>query len=255
MDLVTFPTSRGGRVLALGQPVDPVVEQQDRQVHVAAQRVDQVVAADRQRVAVAGDHPHRQVRPGGGQAGRDRRRAAVDRVHPVGVHVVREARGAADPGDDDHVLAGDAEAGQEALDGVEDDVVTAAGAPAHLLVGLEVLRLQLGLLRAVRLHRVRDRVGDRALGRACPVRTCGHSASSGRVGGERGAGWCESMTSWITAASSAARKGSPRTWVWLSTSTRYFARSSSDELAEVHLRADHPVVAGAGCRRGRPASG
>ena len=43
----------GGRVLALGEPVDLVVEQQDREVDVAAQRVDEVVAADRQRVAVA----------------------------------------------------------------------------------------------------------------------------------------------------------------------------------------------------------
>jgi hypothetical protein len=131
------------RVLALGQPVDPVVEQQDLQVHVAAQRVDQVVAADRQRVAVAGDDPDRQVRPRRRQAGRDRRRAAVDRVHPVGVHVVREARGAADAGDEDDVLARDAELGHEALHRGEDRVVAAARAPAHLLVGLEVLGLEL----------------------------------------------------------------------------------------------------------------
>ena len=50
------------RVLALRQPVDPVVEHQDLDVHVAAQRVDQVVAADRQRVAVTGDDPDRQIR-------------------------------------------------------------------------------------------------------------------------------------------------------------------------------------------------
>ena len=52
---------RGGGVLALGQAVDLVVEQQDLEVDVAAQRVDQVVAADRQRVAVTGDDPDRQV--------------------------------------------------------------------------------------------------------------------------------------------------------------------------------------------------
>src|SRR4029453_14813100 len=78
----------GRRVLPLGQPVDPVVEQQDLHVDVAPQGGDQVVAADRQRVAVTGHHPDRQVRPGGGDTGGDRRRAAVDRVHPVGVHVV-----------------------------------------------------------------------------------------------------------------------------------------------------------------------
>ena len=131
------------RVLALRQPVDPVVEHQDLQVHVPAQRVDQVVAADRHRVAVAGHDPDGQVRAGHAQPGRDRRRAAVDRVHPVRLHVVREARGAADPGDEDDVLALEAELGHERLDGGEDRVVAAARAPAHLLVGLEVLLRQL----------------------------------------------------------------------------------------------------------------
>ena len=50
---------RRRRVLALGQAVDPVVEQHDVQVQVAADGVHQVVAADRQPVAVAGDDPHR----------------------------------------------------------------------------------------------------------------------------------------------------------------------------------------------------
>ena len=59
----------GGGVLTLGQAVDAVVEQQDRHVHVAAQRVDEVVAADRQRVAVAGHDPHREVLTGGRDAG------------------------------------------------------------------------------------------------------------------------------------------------------------------------------------------
>ena len=78
VDLVTLPELAGRRVLALGQPVDLVVEQQDREVDVAAQRVDEVVAADRQRVAVAGDDPHVEVGPGHGQAGGDGRRPAVD---------------------------------------------------------------------------------------------------------------------------------------------------------------------------------
>src|SRR5690348_17916775 len=47
--------------------------QQDRQVDVAAQRVDQVVAADRQRVAVPGDHPDRQV---------DRKSTRLNSSHP-----------------------------------------------------------------------------------------------------------------------------------------------------------------------------
>ena len=139
VDLVTLPTSTGRRVLALGQPVDLVVEQQDREVDVAAQGVDEVVAADRQAVAVAGDDPHVEVGPGHGQAGGDGRRPAVDRVHAVGVHVVREAARAADARDEHGVLAGDAEVGHQHLHGGEDRVVAAARAPADLLVAGPVL--------------------------------------------------------------------------------------------------------------------
>ena len=133
----------GRRVLPLRQTVDLVVEEQDLEVDVPPQRVDQVVAADRERVTVSGHDPDGQVRPGDRQPGRDRRRAPVDRVHPVGLHVVREARGTADPGDEDDPLAREPELGHEALDHVQDRVVAAARAPAHLLVGLEVLRLEL----------------------------------------------------------------------------------------------------------------
>src|SRR3990172_36928 len=48
-----------------------------------------------------------EVGGGDGEAGRDRRRAAVDRVHPVGVHVVREARRAADAADEHDLLPRD----------------------------------------------------------------------------------------------------------------------------------------------------
>ena len=100
---------RGGRVLPLGQAVDPVVEQQDVDVDVAAQGVEEVVAADGQAVAVAGDHPHLQLGPRALQSGGQGRGAAVDRVDAVGVHVVREAARAADAGDEDDVLPGDAQ--------------------------------------------------------------------------------------------------------------------------------------------------
>ena len=66
-------------------------------------------------------------------------RAAVDRVHAVGVEVVGEPRGAADAGDEHDVLAAEAQLGQEALHGREHGVVAAAGAPADLLVGGELL--------------------------------------------------------------------------------------------------------------------
>ena len=93
-----------GRVLTLGEPVDAVVEHEDRQVDVATQRVDEVVAADRQPVAVTGDDPHVEVGPGHGDTGGDGRRTTVDAVDAVGVHVVREPAGAADAADEHGVL-------------------------------------------------------------------------------------------------------------------------------------------------------
>ena len=143
VDFVTLPSLGRRRVLPLREPVDAVVEEEDLEIHVATQRVDEMVAADRQGVAVTRDDPDREIRSRHGEAGRDRRRAPVDRVHPVGLHVVREARRAADPGDEDDPLALEAELGHEALDDVEDRVVAAARAPANLLVRLEVLGGQL----------------------------------------------------------------------------------------------------------------
>ena len=139
------PDRRGRRVLALGEAVDLVVEQQDLEVHVAAQRMDHVVAADRQPVAVAGDHPDIELGARDLEPRRDRRRAAVDRVEAVGVHVVREPARAADAADEHGVLALDADLRERALHGREDRVVAAARAPPHVLVGLEVLLGQLDL--------------------------------------------------------------------------------------------------------------
>jgi hypothetical protein len=51
----------GRRILALRKAIDLVVEKQDLAIEVAAQDVHRVVAADRQRVAVAGDDPHVEV--------------------------------------------------------------------------------------------------------------------------------------------------------------------------------------------------
>ena len=133
----------GGRVLTLGQPVDLVVEQQDLQVHVAPEHVQKVVAADRQSVTVAGDHPDIEVGPGQLDPGGDGRRPAVDGVEAIGGHVIGKAGRAADAGDENGVLRHRPDLGQGALHDLEDGVIAAAGTPAHLLVGGEVLRRRL----------------------------------------------------------------------------------------------------------------
>ena len=134
-----LPLLAGRRVLALGEPVDLVVEEQDVDRHVAPQRVDQVVAADRERVAVAGHDPDREIRAGEREPRGDGRGAAVDAVHPVGAHVIGEPARAADAGDEDDLLGRDPHLGEELLDGRQDGVVAAARAPAGLLIGGEVL--------------------------------------------------------------------------------------------------------------------
>ena len=87
-------------------------------------RVHQVVAADAERVAVAGDDPHLQVRAHRLQPRRDGGGAAVNAVDAVRVQVVREPAGAADAGDEHQVLGRDADLGQHLLHLREDREIT-----------------------------------------------------------------------------------------------------------------------------------
>src|SRR6185503_18879512 len=96
---------RSGGVLPFGEPVDLVVDEDDLQVHVAAQGVDEVVAADGKSIPVAGDDPDGQLRTHELQARGDGRCAAMDGVEAVGVHVIRKAGGTADAGDEHVVFA------------------------------------------------------------------------------------------------------------------------------------------------------
>ena len=137
-----FAQLRSGGVLTLGQTVDFVVEEDDVEVHVAADGVDEVVAADGQRVAVTGGHPDVQPRIGHLDARSHGVGASVNRVEPEGLHVVDEARRAADARDEGEEVVGRVgricNLGQCALHGVQDGVVAATRAPAYLLVALEV---------------------------------------------------------------------------------------------------------------------
>src|SRR5687767_1283312 len=105
-----------------------------------------MIATDGECVAIASDHKDSNVLACRRNTSGDRGRPAVDRVQAVGVHVVRETRRAADTGDDHGVLTLDPELRHEALEGCEHGIVTAAGAPAHLLITGEVLAAQ-GLQR------------------------------------------------------------------------------------------------------------
>ena len=212
----------GGGVLALGQPVDPVVEQQDVQVDVAAQRVDQVVAADRQRVAVTGDHPHRQVgparRPARSRSPARGRGSSGSRRCSGSTGTARSSRC---PETNTMFSRLQPELGQEALHRGQDRVVTAAGAPADLLVGLEVLQALLGV-----------RLGDE---RAGPSRLIGLSSLS--------------ITSWMTSGQLLGLERKPAHAVVADDVDEEAGAQQQRELAEVDLRQQHLVVARAAPRR------
>ena len=105
---------------------------------VAPQHVNGVIAADGEGIAVTGGDPNVEFGARDFQASGDGGRAAVNRVKAEGVHVIGEAAGAADAGDEDEFFARDAEFGEHGLHGGEDGVVAAAWAPANFLVGLKI---------------------------------------------------------------------------------------------------------------------
>src|SRR5689334_15693891 len=57
----TFAKLGRGRVLALGQPINPIIKEEDLNVEVAAQAMDEVVGPDGQPVAIACDNPDGQI--------------------------------------------------------------------------------------------------------------------------------------------------------------------------------------------------
>src|SRR5699024_4143684 len=150
----------------------------------------------------------------------------VDRVHPIGVHVVRESARAADTADEHHVLPAHPQLGQEVAHRVEDRVVAAARAPAHLLVGGEVL----GLLRFVggghpaqggQLQLGADQrfgVCAHAFAPAVPAMVTAAALASDAFSSSRAPSVPVSASSMI-ASTSSARKALPATLVtdWMST--------------------------------------
>ena len=137
-----LPQGRSRRVLPLGQSINPVVEQQDVDVEIPPDGVHQVVAADRQGVAVAGDHPHRQVGPAGLQPGGHGRRPTMNRVDAVGVHVIGKPAGTTDAGDEDDLFGRHAQRRQDLLHLGQNRIVPTARAPANFLIAGKILGRQ-----------------------------------------------------------------------------------------------------------------
>ncbi len=133
---------RGGRGLLLRQAIDEVVHDDVGQVDVLARAVLEVIAADRERVAIAAEEEDVQVRPREADAGGQRDRAPVDEVAAVGIDEIGEAGGAADAGESDDVLVRELAALEHLVERGEHGEIAAAGAPGRV-VGGEVFLGQL----------------------------------------------------------------------------------------------------------------
>lgn len=127
-----------GRILAFGQAVYLIVEQEDIEVEVAPQYMDEVIAANGEAIAIAGNDPYVQPGVGHAEAGGNSRCAPVNAVHSVGVHVIGKPAGATDAGNEDRFVLFFAQFGQYGLHLFEYGIVATAGAPSHVLVGGEV---------------------------------------------------------------------------------------------------------------------
>src|SRR5207248_8827518 len=134
-----------GRGLYFGQSVDAVVEDDVGHVDVAPAAVDEVAGADAITVTIAAHRDHGQLVVGQLGASRDRQRAPMEGVQPVGVDVVRSLAGAADAGDHGDAVGRDLQLEERLLDGAQNAKVTAARTPVD--VDFRLVLLQRELLR------------------------------------------------------------------------------------------------------------
>ena len=120
--------ARGRRYLAAGHAVDFVVQHHASDVEIAPAGVDQMIAADRKTVAVAGNHDHFEVRPRELQAGGEGQRTAVGDVERIGIDIVAEPARAANARDENQPVLVDFEFVDRPQQRAQRDAVTAARA-------------------------------------------------------------------------------------------------------------------------------
>ena len=133
-----------GRALALREAVDLVVHEDVGDVQVSPRGVHEVVAADRDSVAVAAHRDDPEVRARDLDSRGERDGAAVKAVHAERGDVAGKTRRAADARDDDRLPGLHLQLGERAVEAGQDAEVAATGAPDGLQLGLVVGGLELG---------------------------------------------------------------------------------------------------------------
>ena len=131
------------RVLPLGKTINTVIEEQDIDVDITSKCMQEMVATNRQGVAVTGGDPDLQIGPGAFEAGSQRGGTSVNRVNSISIHVIREAAGATDTGKENDGLARNSQFGQHLLDLGQDCIVTASWTPAYCLIRGKITTCQL----------------------------------------------------------------------------------------------------------------
>src|SRR5258705_10655345 len=85
-----------GTVLALSQTIDPVIKKDVVDVKIPPDGVHEMIAANGEGITVAGNDPDAEIGIGTLDTGRNCRRATMNAVESIGVHVVGESRRATD---------------------------------------------------------------------------------------------------------------------------------------------------------------
>ena len=129
--------------MSLGQPINPVIKQDEVKVHVAPDDVHEVVPANTQRVSVAADHPYRKLGSRSLDACGNGWRPAVNPMKAISIDIIGESTGTTNAGHKHKFLARDAQVWQSFLGLGQNRVITTSGAPAYFLVRNEILAFKL----------------------------------------------------------------------------------------------------------------
>src|SRR3954471_6072124 len=83
---------RSRRILALREAIDLVIKKKNIQVEIPAKQMDHVVTANAQTITVACYDPYAQVWSRCFQSACDSRRASMNGVHAIHIHIIGESR-------------------------------------------------------------------------------------------------------------------------------------------------------------------
>ena len=120
---------RERRILTARHTVNAVIEYDQREINIAACRVDKMVAADGGAIAVAARHENGKLGARHFKTGSDGKRPAMQRICRVEIDVTRRPAGTADPGNEGHLILRERKPLDRFAHSRCDNAVAAAGTP------------------------------------------------------------------------------------------------------------------------------